>query len=148
MGRAILGPLADPDAVAAINHQFGADRPLVLRYLGWIGNFLLGDMGQSYVFRSPVAPFVGAALLNSLKLAAVAFVIVVPLSIGAGVYAATRVGALAGPDDQHRRAVADGGAGVRVRHCADPAAGRLAALAADLRRDTAGHGLRWSNCAA
>jgi peptide/nickel transport system permease protein len=92
VGRAILGPLADPAAVAAINHELGADQPLVLRYLGWIGKFLLGDMGQSYVFRSPVAPFVGAALLNSLKLAAVAFVIVVPLSIGAGVYAATRVG--------------------------------------------------------
>ena len=92
VGRAILGPLADPEAVAAIDHQLGADRPLLAQYFGWIGHFLMGDMGQSYTFRSPVAPFVGAALLNSLELAAVAFVIVVPLSIGAGVYAAMRAG--------------------------------------------------------
>ena len=92
VGRAILGPLADPDAVAAINHEVGADRPAVETYLTWIGHFVTGDMGRSYTFRSPVAPFVGQALLNSLKLAAVAFVIVVPLSIGAGVYAAMRAG--------------------------------------------------------
>jgi peptide/nickel transport system permease protein len=92
VGRAILGPLADPDAVAAINHEVGADRPAVETYLAWIGHFLAGDMGRSYTFRTPVAPFVGSALLNSLKLAAVAFVIVVPLSIGAGVYAAMQAG--------------------------------------------------------
>ena len=92
VGRAILGPLADAEAVAAINHEIGADQPAIQTYLAWIGHFLTGDMGRSYIFRTPVAPFVGAALLNSLKLAAVAFVIVVPLSIGAGVYAAMRAG--------------------------------------------------------
>jgi len=92
VGRAILGPLADPDAVAAINHEVGADRPMIETYFAWIGHFLTGDMGRSYTFRTPVAPFIGNALVNSLKLAAVAFVIVVPLSIGAGVYAAMHAG--------------------------------------------------------
>ncbi len=92
VGRAVLGPLADPDAVAAINHEVGADRPAVETYLNWVGHFVTGDMGRSYTFRTPVAPFVGSALLNSLKLAAVALVITVPLSIGAGVYAAMRAG--------------------------------------------------------
>jgi peptide/nickel transport system permease protein len=92
VGRTILGPLASPEAVAVINHQIGADRPAVEQYLSWIGHFLVGDMGTSYVFRTPVAPFVGAALVNSLKLAAVAFVLVVPLSIGGGVYAAMHAG--------------------------------------------------------
>ena len=92
VGRAILGPLASAEAVAALNRQIGADQPAVQQYLSWAGGLLAGDMGESYVFRSPVAPFVGAALLNSLKLAGVAFVIVVPLSIGAGVYAALHAG--------------------------------------------------------
>ena len=92
VGRAILGPLADPRAVAKINHELGMDRPLIQQYLSWIGAFLTGDMGISYIFRTPVAPFVGKALLNSLKLAAVTFVIVVPLSIGAGIYAAMKAG--------------------------------------------------------
>ena len=67
VGRAILGPLADPEAVAAINHQLGADRPLLEQYLGWIGHFLIGDMGQSYTFRSPVPPFVGAGKVHFLQ---------------------------------------------------------------------------------
>lgn len=45
-------------------------------------------MGTSYIFRSPVAPFVIDALGNSMKLAAVAFVLVVPIGILGGVIAA------------------------------------------------------------
>jgi peptide/nickel transport system permease protein len=90
VGRAILGPLADAASVAALNHQLGTDLPVPVMYWNWIRHFVVGDMGMSYSFHAPVAPFIVAALLNSLKLAAVAFVIVVPLSIGAGVYAAMR----------------------------------------------------------
>jgi len=46
VGRAILGPLADARAVAALNHQLGVDRPLFTQYAGWIGHFLRGDMGE------------------------------------------------------------------------------------------------------
>jgi peptide/nickel transport system permease protein len=88
VGRAILGPLADPAAVAALNHQIGADQPALATYLHWIAHFATGDMGESYVFRSPVAPFIGNAIRNSLKLAGLAFLIVVPLSMAAGIYAA------------------------------------------------------------
>jgi peptide/nickel transport system permease protein len=94
VGRAILGPLADARAVAALDHQIGSDRPLLTQYVEWIGGVLTGDLGMSYVYRSPVAPFIGTALLNSLKLAAEAFVIVVPLSLFGGVVAALRVGKL------------------------------------------------------
>lgn len=92
IGRAILGPLADARAVAALDHQLGADRPLLVQYTHWIGHFLRGDMGNSYAYRSPVAPFVAHALLNSAKLGALAFVIVVPLAIAAGVWAALHEG--------------------------------------------------------
>jgi peptide/nickel transport system permease protein len=92
IGRAILGPLADARAVAALDHQLGTDRPVLVQYALWIGHFVRGDMGNSYAFRSPVAPFIGHALLNSAKLGALAFVIVVPLAIAAGVFAALRAG--------------------------------------------------------
>ena len=92
VGRAILGPLADARAVANLNHQLGADRPLLIQYLDWISHFVIGDMSMSYTFRSPVAPFIISAMLNSLKLAAVAFVLVVPLGILGGVWAALHVG--------------------------------------------------------
>ena len=37
VGRAVLGPLADPRAVAALDHQLGVDRPALTLYLGWAG---------------------------------------------------------------------------------------------------------------
>lgn len=92
IGRAILGPLADARAVATLDHQLGVDRPILAQYAQWIGRFVRGDMGMSYAYRSPVGPFVGAALARSAKLGALAFAIVVPLAISAGVWAALHAG--------------------------------------------------------
>jgi peptide/nickel transport system permease protein len=91
-GRSILGPLAAPSAVQALDHQLGVDRPLLTQYGTWITGMLHGNMGESYQFRAPVEPFLQAALVNSLKLAALAFVIVVPLGITGGVIAALYAG--------------------------------------------------------
>ena len=90
--RATLGNLAAPSAVQALDHQLGVDRPLLTRYLSWLGGLLHGDMGTSYTYRTAVEPFIRAALINSVKLAALAFVIVVPLGIIGGVIAALYVG--------------------------------------------------------
>ncbi len=87
-GRAILGPLAAQSAVHALDTQLGVNRPLIVQYLGWLGGLLHGNLGKSYTYQSAVEPFVRAALINSLKLAALAFVIVVPLGIIGGVVAA------------------------------------------------------------
>lgn len=94
VGRAILGPFADQQAVEALNRSLGLDRPYIVQYWDWISKFVQGDMGTSYVFRAPVAPFVVDALGNSLKLALVAFILVVPLGILGGVVAALKSGRL------------------------------------------------------
>jgi peptide/nickel transport system permease protein len=91
-GRAILGPLAAQSAVKQLDHQLGVDQPLLTQYWNWISGFVHGDMGNSYQFRAPVEPFISGALQHSLKLAAVAFVIVVPLGILGGVVAALNFG--------------------------------------------------------
>lgn len=91
-GRAILGPFASEHAVQALDRTLGLDRPLISQYLSWASGFVRGDMGTSYQFRVPVSSILMPALGRSLKLAAVAFVIVVPLSILAGVVAALNHG--------------------------------------------------------
>jgi peptide/nickel transport system permease protein len=92
VGRAMLGPLADVRAVANLNHELGLDRPLLVQYWDWISHFVVGDMSMSYAYRSPVAPFIMDALGYSVKLGLVAFCLVVPLSIAAGVWSALHVG--------------------------------------------------------
>jgi peptide/nickel transport system permease protein len=90
--RAILGPLASASAVKALSHQLGTDRPVITQYWHWIGHFVTGHFGTSYQYQAPIGPLLGSAAVNSLKLAAVAFVIVVPLGILGGVVAALNVG--------------------------------------------------------
>lgn len=94
VGRRILGPFADPRSVATLDHSLGVDRPLLVQYFDWIGGLLRGDLGTSLAFHVPVSELLLRGLGNSLKLALVAFVIVVPLSILGGVIAALRRGTL------------------------------------------------------
>ena len=91
-GRAILGPFAANSAVHSLDTSLGVNRPLITRYLSWVGGAVHGNFGESYTYQAPVAPFIGAALINSLKLALLAFVIVVPLGILGGVIAALNAG--------------------------------------------------------
>jgi peptide/nickel transport system permease protein len=91
-GRAILGHLASQNAVNLLDHRLGVDRPLIAQYWSWISGFARGDMGRSYQYQAPVTSFLYPAIGHSLKLALVAFVIVVPLGILGGVVAALNRG--------------------------------------------------------
>src|ERR1700760_2586439 len=91
-GREVLGPLAAPSAVRALTHQLGTDKPVIQQYGTWLGHVVTGNFGTSTEYEAPVGPILGRALVNSLKLAALAFVIVVPLAIFGGVFAALRFG--------------------------------------------------------
>ena len=46
--RLFLGEEAPPDALAALRHQLGLDRPLYVQYLRWVGGMLHGDFGHSF----------------------------------------------------------------------------------------------------
>jgi len=90
VGRNVLGGFADQRSVDLLNHQLGVDRPVYVQYGRWVGHLVHGDLGQSLEYKVSVSSLLGPALLNSLKLAALAFVLVVPLSILGGIVAALR----------------------------------------------------------
>lgn len=92
--RAILGNDASEEAVAVLTRQLGLDRPAPVRYVEWIGNALTGDLGTSYAQKMPVASMLGAAGGRSAALGMVTLVIIVPLSIVAGLWSARRAGGL------------------------------------------------------
>jgi peptide/nickel transport system permease protein len=94
VGRKVLGPFAPQEAVDALNAEIGTDRPAVVQYADWIGGVLTGDFGTSLTFQVPAGPLLRDAFLNSLKLAVLAFVIVVPLAILGGVVAGLLAGSV------------------------------------------------------
>jgi len=90
VARRKLGNLADQSAVDQLNHQLGTDKPILVQYWNWITGLLHGDLGTSLSYQLPVSQLIGPALTNSVKLAAFAFVMVVPLAIVGGVVAAMK----------------------------------------------------------
>ena len=90
IGRNILGPFASPADVVRFNKMVGVDRPLWVQYWDWISHFVRGDLGNSLQYNVPVGDLLGPSLVNSLKLAALAFVLVVPLSLLGGTISALR----------------------------------------------------------
>ena len=57
-----------PEAREIIKRSFGLDKPLYIQYFLYISNFLRGDMGYSFLYKTPVRDIIVDRLLNSLIL--------------------------------------------------------------------------------
>ena len=82
-----------PAEIAAERARLGLDRPLLERYLHWLGRSLTLDLGESFQDHRPVTPLVAVAAINTAKLAAGALIVATLLGIPWGVMTGTRSGA-------------------------------------------------------
>ncbi len=85
---------ADPnmttrDAVR-LRALYGLDRPLVERYLNWLGAAMQGDFGFSRLHARPVLEVLLPRLGNTVLLMGLAFLLAFALALPAGVYAALK----------------------------------------------------------
>jgi len=85
----MLGPTATPEAISALEHKLGLDRPPLARYGGWIGGLLRGDSATSVAYDTPVSQLIAERLQVSLPLAALAMALTVAAALALGVYAAS-----------------------------------------------------------
>ena len=92
VGRSVLGPFATQESVDALNEQLGTNRPIVTQYLDWAGGLVQGDLGMSLQRQVPAWDILRPAILNSAKLAVLAFLLCIPISVLGGVIAALRYG--------------------------------------------------------
>jgi peptide/nickel transport system permease protein len=83
-GREILGPLATPQAVTALNHQLGLDQPLYVQYWRYISDFFKGDWGYSYADGASVKRLIGERAPATIELALFSFVMTILSAIGFG----------------------------------------------------------------
>ena len=77
-----------------IRRGLGLDRPLVVQYGIYVGNFLQGDLGRSVRGRTPVKDLLADRLMPSAKLAGFAIVIILVTAIPLGVIAAVKKGTM------------------------------------------------------
>jgi len=90
VGRTILGPFAPQETVDALNERLGTNRPILIRYVDSLRGLVTLDFGDSFVSGKEVFPQVIGAVGRSAKLAGLALLITIPISIAAGLYAARR----------------------------------------------------------
>ena len=88
----LVEPGASDADIAAIHHQFGLDRPLVVQYLLFVSSLLQGDLGKSFYYQTPVFELYLERLPNSLLLAFVAMSLSLLIGIPSGILASVRVG--------------------------------------------------------
>ena len=86
--QVLMGPDADPAAVAAKAAELGLDRPALARYAEWVRGLLRGDMGNSYAYGTPVSELIAERLTLTVPLAILAMLLTTVLALLAGVYAA------------------------------------------------------------
>ena len=94
VGRRLAGPFQSQAVVDEINEELGTNDPLLVQYGRMLKSVVTLDFGDSYVQNKPVTEVIGSAFWRSLKLAAYALVLTIPISIAAGIFAARRQGKL------------------------------------------------------
>ncbi|MGX1739978.1 ABC transporter permease [Bosea sp. NPDC055353] len=71
--------------IAALRHQLGFDRPLVVQYLDFLGELARFDLGQSVVQRVPVTTIIASRLPYTLMLAAGALLVACGIGVPIGI---------------------------------------------------------------
>ncbi len=90
VGRTILGPFAPQETVDALNARLGTNDSILTQYVRAMRNLVTLDFGNSFQSGQPVLPTLLDAIGRSAKLAGLALLLTIPISIAAGVFAARR----------------------------------------------------------
>ena len=88
---ALAGEGATSDDIAAINALYGFDRPMLVQYGDWLFSALMGDFGQSYYFKMPVADLLGERLSVTMLLGLCGISFALLTAVPLGVIAAMRM---------------------------------------------------------
>ncbi len=88
----LLGSDATAEAVAAMRAELGLDRPFFTRYFEWVLHAVQGDFGTSYIYSMPVSQLLNGKLGVTALLTAIAFVMIVVVSLPVGLFAASHQG--------------------------------------------------------
>jgi peptide/nickel transport system permease protein len=90
--RRQLGQFATDEQVTLCEKRLGLDRPLPVRYGEFVKNAVTLDFGVSTLTDEPVLDAVLPRLGNTLMLAAIAFIVIMPLAVVLGIISALKEG--------------------------------------------------------
>ena len=88
VASAMLGQSATETNLAALREQMGLNLPPHERYFTWLGNVLMGDLGQSLANQIEVSRVIAPRFWNTINLALYATAVALPLSLILGLMCA------------------------------------------------------------
>jgi peptide/nickel transport system permease protein len=90
----VAGDAIEDSSVQALAESLGLNDPLAAQYFRWLGDFFSGDMGLSYVSRTPVAEQVLPALAVTLSLVAMSLGLAAAVALPLGIISGLRPGSM------------------------------------------------------
>ena len=87
-----LGTEATRKQVEALQKEMGLDEPVLVRYGKWLGNFLTGDMGESFSYSMPVKDLIRDKVPVTAALTILSFLLILFLSVPLGIITAHHEG--------------------------------------------------------
>ena len=88
----MAGDAATTEQIALIRTNLGLDRSIPEQFLIWGRKVLVGDLGQSFYYKTNVATLIGQRIEPTLSLALITITIAVLVAVPLGVLAAWRFG--------------------------------------------------------
>jgi peptide/nickel transport system permease protein len=82
----VLGQYSTMDQRLIWLEQNGYNTPFLARYFSWVGNFLIGNWGDSIQYYEPVSKVLLPRLLNTAILGGIVFFITIAISLFLGVW--------------------------------------------------------------
>jgi len=86
----LTGPMASPEARAAMRLTMGLDKPLPVQYAKWLGHLLQGDFGFSWVHKRDVGEIIFPKFANTAILALASALLAYLIGFFAGIVAAAK----------------------------------------------------------
>ena len=92
LAQTILQGEGTPEQVAVLRAELGLDQPLLVQYLGWVGQALQGNLGSSAISGEPVTFLLTSRMGVTLSIMVGVLAVCLVAGVGLGVVSALRGG--------------------------------------------------------
>jgi len=84
------GAEASLEVIESYRIRYGLDKPMYIQYFIWIGNFVTGDMGQSFIYNKQVNQLVWDRVGYTALIAFLSLIFTWVVSVPIGIYSAVK----------------------------------------------------------
>ena len=84
----MLGTKYSEERAESLREELGINKPVIVRYVNWLTDFVKGDFGISYKYKMPVSRLISDKIPVTMYLAVITLIVIVIISIPLGVFMA------------------------------------------------------------